>query len=360
MGKTTKVTSSMKKNSVLTGTKDKSGVSKKKTGKRLVHSPSSPPQSPTNNKSNPITLWDSDQEESGQPLSVPTQDTSSLFRLQAKNLFLTWPKNTCTKEALLTRIQEDFDQNLDWAIVAEEVHKDGSPHLHAVIALHKKTYFKGNAGIKRLDSLTGKHGNYQAARKLGNTVQYVTKDGVYVSANVDVPEYLNSVTNKQSTKSDRMIKMLQDGKTFDDLVAEEPGFTMMNKRKLEEAEAYFVVKRMKASLKEWPKEGLDLEAFTGNAEDITIAHWLNENMLTTRILKAAQLYITGGVNLGKTTFLMNLAKYFRIYYIPFNEDFWCDYNDNDYDLAVLDEFKGQKQVTSPSLLAHLTSSRYKT
>lgn len=41
---------------------------------------------------------------------------------------------------------------------------------------------------------------------------------------------------------------------------------------------------------------------------------------------------------------MNLAKRLSVYYIP-HEDFYDSYDDEAYDLAVLDEFGGQKTPT---------------
>lgn len=60
-------------------------------------------------------------------------------------------------------------------------------------------------------------------------------------------------------------------------------------------------------------------------------------------MKEKQLWIVSEPNCQKTTFVMALEKFFRIYWMPF-EDFDDFYSDDMYDLAVFDEFKGQRTL----------------
>jgi len=72
-----------------------------------------------------------------------------------------------------------------------------------------------------------------------------------------------------------------------------------------------------------------------------IEKWLNENLMKARAFKQPQLWICSDPNLGKTTLMRSLERYFRIYWMP-KFDKWFDrYDDDAYDLLVLDEFKGQ-------------------
>jgi len=266
---------------------------------------------------------------------------SSTFRLATKNLFLTYPRNETTKETLLSRVQKLFSKSLAWAICAEEAHSDGGGHLHAVIALTKKAYLKGTKWMKKLDKLTGKHGNYQSARNLKNTVTYVTKDGKFVSVGINVSEFTKAAAAKKSTA---IATAMIAGKNLDEIHEMDPGFFMMNKRKIEDYQDYLQRKkaRLDTILLKWPPS--EEESMPLNSTDELIRNWLLNNLFKTRHLKQPQMYIYGDADMGKTTLINNLSKYARIYFIPPDEDFYCTYDNDSYDLAVLDEFKGQKKI----------------
>lgn len=70
---------------------------------------------------------------------------------------------------------------------------------------------------------------------------------------------------------------------------------------------------------------------------------MNLTSNTPRSFKQPQLWLYGPTNIGKSTLINNLEKYFRIYHIP-TEDWYCEYKDNDYDIAVLDEYCGSKTI----------------
>lgn len=99
---------------------------------------------------------------------------------EVKGWFLTYPQCSESKECAL----EFFKTlNIEEAVVCEEKHEDGSPHLHAYVKLEhgvdvKKapTYF----------DLNGFHGNYQAARSWRACQEYVKKDGNYITFNIDI------------------------------------------------------------------------------------------------------------------------------------------------------------------------------
>lgn len=47
--------------------------------------------------------------------------------------------------------------------------------------------------------------------------------------------------------------------------------------------------------------------------------------------------------MGKTTLIEKLQRWLNVYFIP-NEDFYDAYEDNLYDLCVIDEFKANKTI----------------
>lgn len=90
------------------------------------------------------------------------------FRLQAINLFLTYPQCDTLPATVLERIKTGLDPK--WAVVGQEHHEDGSLHLHCCVHLKKK-FRTRHADC--LDYLAGKHGNYRAARNLTDVLKYV-------------------------------------------------------------------------------------------------------------------------------------------------------------------------------------------
>jgi len=70
---------------------------------------------------------------------------------------------------------------------------------------------------------------------------------------------------------------------------------------------------------------------------LKLLEWVNVNVLQPRPFRSPQLYLWGPPATGKTSFLRLLDTMLRIYYFP-SEAFYDHYNDDDYDLIVMDEF----------------------
>ena len=56
-------------------------------------------------------------------------------RHPVQKYFITYPKSTVSKLAFLKMFQE---QNLDYYIICQEAHQDGTPHLHVLAWFHTK------------------------------------------------------------------------------------------------------------------------------------------------------------------------------------------------------------------------------
>lgn len=101
------------------------------------------------------------------------KDNSGKFRLQAKNLFLTYPKCYAPKESLLNYLVRH--QSLDplFILIGQEKHEDGTPHLHAYVQNKEKVDIKSPNAL----DFECYHGDYVAAK--GNYYEvydYVTKE----------------------------------------------------------------------------------------------------------------------------------------------------------------------------------------
>ena len=140
--------------------------------------------------------------------AVPVAHTK--FRLQGRAIFLTWPQNAATKEDTLAACVQQWP-SATFIVVAEEEHKTGDPHLHAVIQFEKRVDMKDC--MPMLDALTGKHGNYQNVRSAKRVLKYVCKE-----ATSSATETFLTWRTRRSCK-DGVAKMIMEGETYKDVVA---------------------------------------------------------------------------------------------------------------------------------------------
>lgn len=99
------------------------------------------------------------------------------FRLNAKHLFLTYPKCTESKENLLEYLKTKLD--IKHAIVSKELHADNTPHLHVYLHLFKKCNIKCQSTL----DFNGFHGNYTTCRNIEATKIYTKKDNDFIEFN---------------------------------------------------------------------------------------------------------------------------------------------------------------------------------
>jgi len=258
------------------------------------------------------------------------------FRLQGKGFILTWPQCNEAKEAVLERILQQYGEALTFAVVSQEMHQDGTPHLHAVLSFKAKKTF---SGANCFDSLANSHGNYQTARQLRQSVKYVVKDGDFIAHGITVGEFLAAAESKQSTKATIMALELAKTNNLECLNEMDPGFVMMNLRKLKEYQANLQTWMMKPP-KTW--ESLQMESIPAlelSPALVKLAGWLNKNLGRPRRMRQKQLLLSSPPGFGKTTLKEILREYFRIYDHSDNKWF-CDYDPRRHDIICFEEFKG--------------------
>ena len=95
----------------------------------------------------------------------------------AKGWFCTWPQCKITKEEALEML---MPLGVDEYVIAEELHADGQPHLHAFIKLLKRKRWSA-----AMFDLGEYHGNYQPAKSWRAVQAYCKKDGNYIT-NIDL------------------------------------------------------------------------------------------------------------------------------------------------------------------------------
>lgn len=257
------------------------------------------------------------------------------FRLAGKKFFFTFPQCAAEKEDIWQRATTMWGADLEYMVIAKELHQDGNPHIHMVFGFVRKRQFTSpTCG----DFLTNQHGNYQTCKNLRKALMYITKaDLNFLEKGIVVQE----VIAKHGTKAAAVAKMLLDGKTIRDVNMEFPGFVLTNLRKIECYASFLERTCRKEALLPWT-----LPCLIGScSQSSQIINWLFLNIRKPRPFKQPQLWIHGPPNCGKSSLLMMLSKMLLVYPLPRYESFYDDWEDNYYDLVVIDEYFGSKKVT---------------
>lgn len=269
--------------------------------------------------------------EAPRPIEKPRSEKKG-FRMAGKNFTITFPQCDVKKEIAVGRIEQKYGSELKGYLVCEEDHKDGTPHLHVFLQFDKRKNFKAPDCF---DFIGGKHGNYQVTKSVKAWVEYCTKGTNYVAKGVDV----EAIKAKKQPKNEAVAQSILQGKSLVEINKEHAGYVMINKRKIEEYEAWVQCELAKKRKLDWIPPKLD-----GLTDaNLQIATWICSHVRQSRPFKAPQLYIWGPRNLGKTSLVEWLERSLSVYHIPMGEDFYDQYSD-DYDLVVMDEFKGQKTI----------------
>lgn len=261
-----------------------------------------------------------------------------------------------------------FNTNIgvQYAEIAQEMHQDGTPHLHIFLLFKATLNIKSPVFFDNLatDGTTGQtyHANIGRIDSIPGTLDYIRKTDkatlTYGSLPFHVEENIKSYhkrghvdkgsgtdsssdssggkKQKNTGKCDDIAIQLKGGATFQDLNESHPGFILNNLKKLREYKAFLEEFTTRDHLK--PFLGL---TYSGeDATTITIVNWINLNLLQKREHKQAQLYLSGPPNSGKTSLVRMLEEYLSVYWMPFINEYCTGYSDEAYDLVCFDEFSG--------------------
>ncbi len=263
-------------------------------------------------------------------------------RFDVCKFFLTFPQCDVSPGSALDRILgKNFGSEVKECVVASEKHKDGTPHLHCYLVF--KSRLRAVVRPDFFDFVGGKHGNYQKMKKPIACLRYVVKGGVYVSSPGFDPKLkiLASSKKKSVTSNDIASSILARVVTLPEVIMMNPGFFMLNARKIksfmQDADDLRSAKRVLLSIVNVASEELDpcsLQVY-----DFLVS------IKSTFTRASKHLRIQGPTALGKSTLLFELKRFFRIYYVVYDTDWMCEWDDSKYDLIVLDEFKSQKKLT---------------
>lgn len=266
------------------------------------------------------------------------------FRLDAKHIGLTYPKCDLARERVLESLRSVCGDKYAGAIIAREHHKDGTLHIHAYLRLSRCRQFRD----PRVFDIDGHHANIQGLRSPKAWARYVQKEDPDALVDGDLAGFLGGPEPKQRV-SDAIAARLDSGATTAEIYAEFPGFYLMNKRKIDEMSQWIVTKRLNTGKKDWSEclaRLIDARQSPMSPEtQLDVAEWLIDNIKVPRKLRTPQLYLLGPPGCGKTSLIMELEKYLKVFWMPMDGDGFVDGFNDDYDLIVFDEFKSQYKLT---------------
>lgn len=261
-------------------------------------------------------------------------------RVQGIKFALTFPQCDYDKILALNHIMLKFGANLKWAVVSQEPHKDGNMHLHVAIHLKERIRYT-DRGATYWDFVARQHGNYQLMRSAHKWVKYCIKGGNVVSTPGFDPAAF--VRNAQRHKSQQGAvianKILKGEKDLMALSIEHPGYMINNLAKVEQF-CQFVEDDKLAKVDKCDINLISSEQLA--SYEVQVLLWLkvrSRQSSTYRDFK--HLRIEGPTMIGKSSLIFALRSYFRVYLAGYSEKYFCDYDDDKYDLIVLDEFKSQ-------------------
>lgn len=163
------------------------------------------------------------------------------FTLDGQKFFLTFPRNAKSKEDAMISLKELFRDNLEYAIVAQEDHKEDTEdttikHLH--ILFKTKERYRTTKG-DCFDIIGDKHGNYEGIRSEQQAIQYIIKHGDFIEYNIDTSKYLKANTKKTATKPTKGIfKQITDNidisTEYKDILLKYPDISLQHGRKIKE------------------------------------------------------------------------------------------------------------------------------
>lgn len=297
-----------------------------------------------------IEVWDEDEEV---PPTLPVPDTpvparmdsprapeapGRPFRLNAKKFFLTYPQCDTGPVSAMEALRTKFGENLVSCVVGQEMHQDGHLHLHVALELARPV---DTRDAHYFDFVTGTHGNYQGARDWCKVLRYCTKEGRFISFGIDPLAYLQAREKKKSTSFAQVAGRMMEGASIADLTSEVPGFVLQHLTKMKQFNSHL------ASLKSHDGPLIPLPPVVPEGTPLLISavyDWILKNVRKPRRFGSPNLAIVGPTGIGKTTFLLSLRKYCRMYWVPMDENFFDTYDDDAYDLLVFDEYKSQKTI----------------
>lgn len=300
---------------------------------------------------------------------------SKEFRMNVRHFFLTWPQCPLTRQEAMDQLQAigsyvsrtEVSNPITFAMVVQEQHQDGTPHLHAVLSFAKAKNIKDpryfdltgvDQNSNSNNSLTTYHGNYQKVKKMKSSLQYLSKFDKNPVIKGTCPEMAaikpgeSDSQESSSTKSKRKSSKITDeislgiqrGEKIQTFLTSHPGFALMHKNKIEDLAAFVRYQKATQAVQPWTP----LQYTGEHLNTRKVVEWANSNLFTDRPFKQPQLFISGPPNSRKTSFAQFLSTRARTYFAA-HDKYFDHFDETEYDLVVFDEFNSRDRDNSVML-----------
>lgn len=282
----------------------------------------------------------------------------STFQINSKSIFLTFPQCDYSLDLFREKIELFFHGNIEKGVISREKHQDGNWHLHAAICLERPFRARGEQGLRAFDSLVDppKHPNISSRFTGGilKAFQYVMKEGNFLALNepaFNLTQFMEAATKKKSTRSKIISEELMDPNCTNrnQVLFDHADFMLLHLKKAQAFVDWLEARDRRLQYAEAQTRLVRVQPAAGfwSSWNNEIASWLNANLRKPRAHRQKQLWICAPPRMGKTSLVMFLEAVFKlsIYYWPRDEKWWDGYEDDAYDLIVLDEFFTQKTIT---------------
>lgn len=234
---------------------------------------------------------------------------------------------------LLKTLLEKMNVRVLHYLICTELHADSTKHLHVVLWLSGTVDTRNARFVDLIFGEESFHGDYRCMKREKDCVTYVTKYGDYLTDDRERIQRILSVK-----KTDAVALSLINGAEINEVLIDHPGLVMMNLERLQRFRAW----HQRAQFNSIPLPKLNLNPCL---QDALIMRWLALNLFgEPRTLRQPQLYLYGPPMMGKSTLISILETYLKVYKPSYRIHWWDEF-DNNTQMLVLDEFKGQLPVT---------------
>lgn len=277
--------------------------------------------------------------------------------MDTKEFFLTWPRCADPKEEIMNGIR--LLPDLEWAFLAQELHQDGTPHIHALLGFTKRKSVK-NPDYFDFLTPSRSHANIQKMRSRLDSIAYLKKSDPSPLIFGQLPE---TESGERTKKTDEIAKRLMEGAEISSIVEDHPGFTMMHLPRMISFKTFWTNSKDQAKKNTNRSTtirgiGVIADAMTDQLDELSdrsavmdfqqkihdLEIWLNRNLFEPRTFRQLQLFIQSPPGVGKSSLINFIEEHFAVYR-PAEEAFFDGYDDK-FDLAVFDEFAAKHTRTS--------------
>lgn len=261
-----------------------------------------------------------------------TSDTKPFRRVNAKKFFLTYSQvpHSFPPESVYNQLKEKV--NFREYVIREELHKDGGKHFHVVLISNTKQHIR-NVTMLNLE-FEGKSYmcDCRPVRKLANLINYICKDGSYISN-------MKNLYKGTLMCMEELVQKMSDDAAFEYLDENYPKFSMASKS-LVGAEKYLrcrqrLKRRTLASIKEASSTPFKLSDFLDLEK---LRYWRSMG-------GGPALILVGKAGCGKTQYAKALAEAegWNLHIVNSRESlkrltddaiFFCDMSFEDVDAAA--------------------------